>query len=114
VAPSDPLLWQEMAQVYIKRGQSERAIDALNRSLVLDSTVPQTHQLLGTLWMNEDAARAERFFREAIRLQPGYAQALMNLAVLLSEADRTEEAAYTFERAIHLRPDYALAHRTTV
>jgi predicted CXXCH cytochrome family protein len=109
LAPSDPLLWQEMAQVYIKRGQSERAIDALNRSLALDSTVPQTHQLLGTLWMKDDTARAERSFREAIRLQPGYAQALTNLAILLSQTDRTEEAAYTFERAIHLRPDYALA-----
>ena len=109
-SPSDPLLWQEMAQVYIQRGQRERAIEALNRSLVLDSTVPQTHQLLGTLWMKADAARAERFFREAIRLQPGYAQALTNLAVLLSQTDRTEEAAYSFERAIHLRPDYALAH----
>jgi predicted CXXCH cytochrome family protein len=109
VSPSDALLWQEMAQVYIKRGQNGRAIEALNRSLVLDSTVPQTHQLLGTLWMKDDAARAERFFREAIRLQPSYAQALTNLAVLLSETNRTEEAAYTFERAIHLRQDYAFA-----
>ena len=91
-------------------GQRERAIDALNRSLALDLDVPQTHQLLGTLWMKDDAARAEKFFREAIRLQPGYAQALANLAILLSETDRTEEAAYTFERAIRLRPNYALAH----
>jgi predicted CXXCH cytochrome family protein len=110
VAPSDALLLQEVAQVYIKQGQRVRAIEALNRSLVLDSTVPQTQQLLGTLWMKDDAASAERFFREAIRLQPGYAQALTNLAVLLSETNRTEEAAYNFERAIRLRPDYALAH----
>jgi tetratricopeptide (TPR) repeat protein len=110
VSPSDALVWQEMAQVYIQRGQRERAIQALDRSLVLDSTVPQTQQLLGTLWMKDDAARAEKFFREAIRLQPGYAQALANLAVLLSETDRTEEAAYTFERALRLRPNYALAH----
>jgi predicted CXXCH cytochrome family protein len=110
VSPSDALVWQEMAQVYIQRGQRERAIQALDRSLALDSTVPQTQQLLGTLWMKDDVARAEKFFREAIRLQPGYAQALANLAVLLSETDRTEEAAYTFERALRLRPNYALAH----
>jgi tetratricopeptide (TPR) repeat protein len=110
VSPSDALLWQEMAQVYIKRGQRERAIEALNRSLVLDSTIPQTQQLLGMLWMKDDVARAEKFFREAIRLQPGYAQALANLAVLLSERNSAEEAIYDFERALRLQPNYALAH----
>jgi Tfp pilus assembly protein PilF len=110
VAPSEALLWQELAQVYIKLGQRERAIEALKRSLVFDPTVPQTHQLLGTLWMEEDPVRAEGFFREAIRIQPQYAQALTNLAVLLSQRNRTEEAAYNFERVIRLRPNYALAH----
>jgi tetratricopeptide (TPR) repeat protein len=110
VAPSDALLWQELAQNYIKLGQRERAIEALKRSRVLDPEVPQTHQLLGTLWMEEDPARAEGFFREAIRIQPEYAQALTNLAILLAQRNRTEEAAYNFERAIRWRPDYALAH----
>lgn len=110
VAPYDALLWQELGQVYIKEGQLERAIEALKRSLVLDPAVPQTHQLVGTLWMKEDPARAEGSFREAIRIQPEYPQALMNLAVLLSERNRTEEAAYNFERAIRLQPSYALAH----
>ena len=110
VAPYDALLWQELGQVYIKQGQRERATEALKRSLVLDPAVPQTHQLLGTVWMKEDPARAETFFREAIRIQPEYPQALTNLAVLLSEMNRTEEAAFNFERAIRLRPNYALAH----
>ena len=110
VAPNDALLWQELGQVYIKQGQRERAMEALKRSLVLDPAVPQTHQLLGTLWMQEDPARAERSFREAIRIQPEYPQAITNLAVLLSEINRTEESAYNFERAIRLRPSYALAH----
>lgn len=110
LAPSDALLWQELAQVYIQRGQRERAIETLRRSLVLDPTVPQTHQLLGTLWMEEDPSRAEGFFREAIRIQPQYAQALTNLAILLAQRNRTEEAAHNFERAVRSRPNYALAH----
>ncbi len=110
LAPVDALVWQELAQVYIKQGERELAIDALNRSLALDSTVPQTHQLLGTLRLKEDRSRAEASFREAIRLQPSYAQALTNLAVLLSTSNRTQEAAYTFERALRWRSNYALAH----
>ena len=108
LAPSDALLWQELAQIYIKLGQRERAMEALKRSLVLDPTVPQTQ--LGTLWLEEDSTRAEGFFREAIRIQPQYAQALTNLGILLSQQNRTEEAAYNFERATRWRPNYALAH----
>lgn len=112
LAPSDGLLWQEIAQIYIEQGQTRLAMDALNRSAALDSTVPQTQQLLGTLWAKPDGdpARAEASFREAIRLQPDYAQAHTNLAVVLFQRDRIEEARYHFERAIYLRPNYALGH----
>ncbi len=112
LAPSDGLLWQEIARIYIQQGQTRLAMDALNRSLALDSTVPQTHQLLGTMWSRPDGdpARAEASFREAIRLQPDYAQAHTNLAVVLFQENRIEEARYHFERAIHLRPNYALGH----
>jgi tetratricopeptide (TPR) repeat protein len=111
LAPSDPLLWQELGQVYINQAQETLALAALQKSLALDSTVPQTEQLLGTIWAEPggDTVKAEAFFREAIRLQPDYAQAHTNLAVLLSQRNRIEEAGYHFERAIHLRPDYALA-----
>ena len=98
VATSEALLWQELAQVYIKLSQRERAMEALKRSLVFDPTVPQTHQLLGTLRMEEDSALAEGFFSEAIRIQPQYAQALTNLAILLAQRNRPDEAAYNFER----------------
>jgi len=112
LAPSDGLLWQELGQIYINRGSKKQAMDALQESLALDPAIPQTHQLMGTLWMelSRDPARAEAFFREAIRLQPDYAQAHVNLAVLLFQTNRTEEAVYHFERAIHVLPNYALGH----
>jgi Tfp pilus assembly protein PilF len=57
-----------------------------------------------------DAARAEAEWPEAIRLQPGYSQARMNLAIFLWHHNQPGKAAYHFEYALRLRPDYALAH----
>jgi predicted Zn-dependent protease len=54
--------------------------------------------------------QAETEWREAIRLQPDYSQARMNLANFLFQHNRSEEAAYHFEYALRVRPDYALAH----
>ena len=34
----------------------------------------------------------------------------MNLAILLFQGQRIEEAEYHFERALRYRPNYALAH----
>jgi tetratricopeptide (TPR) repeat protein len=112
LAPTDGVLWQEIAQMYIEQGQTSLAMDALTRSVALDPTVPQTHQLLGTLWEKPDGdpARAVTSFREAIRLQPDYAQAHTNLAVVLFQWNQIEEARYHFERAIQLQPNYALGH----
>ena len=47
---------------------------------------------------------------EAIRLQPDYAEAHMNLAILLYAKAGPGASAYHFERALHYRPDYGLAH----
>jgi predicted CXXCH cytochrome family protein len=112
LAPDDALLWQELGQVYMKQGQTPEAVAALKKSLELNGEVPQTHQLLGTLWTqrSEDVAQAEGAYREAIRLQPDYAQARTNLAILLFQRNRVEEAGYQFEYALRLRPDYALGH----
>jgi predicted Zn-dependent protease len=34
----------------------------------------------------------------------------MNLAILLFQSQRADEAEYHFERALHYRPNYSLAH----
>ena len=74
--------------------------------------MPETHYALATLLSGPDidAARAEAEWREAIRLQPDYSQARMNLAIFLSQHGQSAEAAYHFEYALRVRPDYGLAH----
>jgi tetratricopeptide (TPR) repeat protein len=50
-------------------------------------------------------------FREAIRLQPGYADAHYNLAIaLFKEPGRANEAISEYEEALRLKPDNVTAH----
>lgn len=53
-----------------------------------------------------DHALAEQFFREALRLDPDFAEALTNLALLLDQSGQDAEAEAHYRRSIELRPDY--------
>jgi tetratricopeptide (TPR) repeat protein len=52
-------------------------------------------------------AEAEAAFREAIRLDPGYADAHNNLGNVLGDVQRYADAEAAYREAIRLNPDYA-------
>jgi tetratricopeptide (TPR) repeat protein len=110
--PEDASAWLQLGQTYIRLGRETDALSALRQALTLDPGVPETHYALALLFSTPggDAQRAEAEWREAIRLQPDYSQARMNLANFLFQHNRSDEAAYHFEYALRIRPDYALAH----
>ncbi|CEG12360.1 hypothetical protein MSIBF_A2190001 [groundwater metagenome] len=59
--------------------------------------------LLGDLKRFEEA---EKEYREAIRLNPNYADAHNNLGNLLGDLKRFEEAEKEYREAIRLNPNY--------
>ena len=110
--PDDATSWLQLGQAYVKLERDTDALSALQQALTLDPGVPETHYALALVLSKPggDAARAETEWREAIRLQPDYSQARMNLANFLWQHNQLGEAAYHFEYALRVRPDYALAH----
>jgi tetratricopeptide (TPR) repeat protein len=108
--PDSALAWQDAGQVYAKLGQSNEALAALRKSIELDGDVPEAHYALGTFLSRRDPSAALASFREAIRLQPDYAAARLNLAVLLAQRNQLSEAEFHFKWALRARPDYPLAH----
>jgi Flp pilus assembly protein TadD len=53
---------------------------------------------------------AIREFREALRIQPDYADVYLNLGNALMTVGRTDEALTHFQRALMLQPNHAEAH----
>jgi len=84
----------------------ERARDAGRRAIQIDSTLAESHASLGEVFMyrDRDWATAEHYFREAIRLDPGYATAHQWFAELLAVIGRPEEALDHGRRAAELDP----------
>lgn len=56
------------------------------------------------------ADEADRAFRRALAMAPGYAEAWNNRANLLRDAQRLEESAVGYRRAVAIRPDWEDAH----
>ncbi len=57
-----------------------------------------------------DSAKAEALYRRVIAANPGHADALNNLGVILMAGDKTGEATDLFKKAISVRPDFADAY----
>jgi len=83
-----------------------KAREAATRALALDDTLAEAHNALATAKADYDWdwPGAEREFRRAIELNPGYATAHQWYGRLLSELGRHEEALAEIKRAQELDP----------
>lgn len=91
--------------------QPQRAVDMLEGMMQGGRRFPDLLQLLGlaygALERHEDAERA---FREAIAIHPGYTKARMNLALTLMDLARFAEAEVELKAVLSQDPDHPLAH----
>lgn len=57
-----------------------------------------------------DAVKAEECFREAIALEPDFAEAHANLGLLLDQKGMSDEAEHHYRHSIHINPDIGNTH----
>lgn len=100
--------WQllpDYADVPAREGLA-RAKTAALRAIALDSTLAAAHAALGALLddYDRDRAGAERAYRRAIELNPGYSTARQWLAIHLADEGRFDEALEEIERSRRLDP----------
>ena len=89
-----------------------RAKRAAHEALALEPGLAEAHPSLAyaAMYYDWDWSEAERTFRRAIELHPGYATAHQWYGNFLSVHGRTEECIREFERALTLDPLSALKH----
>ncbi len=90
----------------VPRASFERAMTAARAALDVDETVAEAHASLAFAIAHHDHdwVRAEREYRRALELAPGYATALQWLALCYAAQGRFEDAIATSRRATEADP----------
>lgn len=115
--PEFALAHAHLAQVYSFRvennwtenraGTIAAAFDSAGRAVALDPALPFAHFSLGRLYTRSfaaDAARAERAYKTAIRLDPNYDDAYVFLANIYIFSGRAEEALPLIAEGLERNP----------
>jgi len=97
------------ALVELQRGNFARAERLLERAVRLNPDVAQPHHGLGVLAERRRRPDvASRHYAEALRVDPGFAPARLNLGRLLFAAGMVEHARSQFKRLTEVAPEEAL------
>jgi Flp pilus assembly protein TadD len=105
-----------LANVYCRQGRFDESIAVLNRVIPADSKNAVAHNYLAiALGKKGDTAKAEESFRESLAIDPNYANAHFNLAVMYANAEPSslQLAKKHYEKAKDLgaEPDSVLERR---
>ena len=89
-----------IAFVHLQRGEPDKAIEALKKALKWDPDFIQAKNALATgYFMKRELETAERLCREIIAQEPAFAPAWNNLALVLFEEGRVDEAQEATDKA---------------
>jgi tetratricopeptide (TPR) repeat protein len=98
--------WVNLGQVEMRRGNFDQARRDLQHARDLNQDIPAPHHALGLLADSEGRGEdAERHYRDALRVDPGFAPARANLARLLFARGQFENAREQFQRLVEVEPD---------
>lgn len=92
------------------KGRDADAEEEFRSAVIADPKNPFTHFVLGTAYPTKKSEPAVGEFREAIRLQPDFLEALVWLGSLLEHGGNLETAVTTLREALRLDPNNWEAH----
>ena len=99
--------WYHLGTMLVRRGQYERALDAIQRSLAMAGDFFEgLHDLAVLLARTGRAAEALPLFDRAQAIQPQSFELLNNKGIALNACRRYEEALDAYARAMAVRPDH--------
>src|SRR3989338_5968719 len=102
-----------LGNVYYDMNDAPRSIVYYRRVLPIYPALSSARTDLGAMyWRNDDIGLAEQAFRDAIASDSSFAQAYVNLGLLLHPARGNVSAARTvWQQLLDINPDHALAQK---
>ncbi len=98
--------WVNLGYVELGRGNFEQARGDFLRARELNQDIPTPHHALGLLADELGrGAEAERHYRAALKVDPGFAPSRANLARRLFARGQYEDAREQFERLMEVAPE---------
>jgi tetratricopeptide (TPR) repeat protein len=104
ISPANAMAFSQLGDAYVRQAKWDDAITALQKSIWLNPYYSAPYILLGRAYTKKaQPAVAEGMLRRAIQLDPNNRTAHYQLAQLLQQAGREEEAKREFEIAERLK-----------
>jgi tetratricopeptide (TPR) repeat protein len=101
--PNDRLAWLARGSVYLKMGNSEKAIGDFTQAIELDASHPKAYHLRGLAReMAGDSNVALEDFTRALDIDPEYGAAYYSRATLLTKMGQEDAAAEDMKMVTHL------------
>jgi tetratricopeptide (TPR) repeat protein len=108
LAPLNPNTWYQYGILEAQLGRTDSSLKKLQKALALDPDIPEGHfNLANLLVQTGQLDTAEAALRSALSIDPYDAAAYDLAGQVMARKGRSPEALYYFEKAIHLRPNYA-------
>ena len=95
-----------LGNLYFVRGREEDALRLLNTAALISPKTPETHGLLGEIYLKRKQIDLARFhLKIAVEIKPNYALAMRNLGIIYYfHLKKPKEAAVYFSRALSVDP----------
>jgi protein O-GlcNAc transferase len=111
LAPQNPVIALELAQMLVTAGDDSDAVPLLRHAVALDPrSVPASYQLAVTLQRTGQVDEAIPLLEKAAAADPGNADVLTNLGMALCQAQRAKDAVPVLQHAVSLATTNAVAH----
>jgi tetratricopeptide (TPR) repeat protein len=114
ITPDDPTYWRALAEFALHHQIKlrELGLPAARQAVLLAPNDPRTLDVMGqALFLLGDLLTAERFFRQAIQVDAGYAPAQLHLGQIYLVQDNLEAARSQLALAMALAPDSPTAEQ---
>jgi tetratricopeptide (TPR) repeat protein len=110
--PDEPLLHYKLSRALDQLHDDSGEQAELEQAIRLNPSLAEAQNQMGYLAArSDDSARAETFFRAAVKASPSYVVAWVNLAATLASEAKWVEAKQTVDHALAIDPDNAAARR---